>query len=356
MGLKIDEKVSTSPRAIPTLNTSAICYVTTQLELKCKAAQTRMVQIPREIGDFSILPISMPLLPAFPQATTHYLYVRKNSPKIPTPDDSRSLFLANVPVDGTEAHVRALFTSLVGVGKFESVTFENDQTSLPSASALEPAQAVRLLAHSKKRKRGDVEVELAAEREAATMPRTWARPLKRSGGTAVVLLADPKSVDLVLKAISKVHRTSTHPVWGEGVDDSILTLGSQWLRAHNQLSYPDKEALQGSVDAFFTIFNRKEQEAAELAKRLRNEPDEDGFVTVARGGRNAPARRDEAEEARRRMLEKEEKKKTELGNFYRFQMREQRKAEQVELIKRFETDRKKVSAMKERRGRFHPQA
>ncbi len=137
---------------------------------------------------------------------------------------------------------------------------------------------------------------------------TWSRPLMRSGSTAVALLADAKSVELVLKAIAKAHKKAKYPVWGEGVV-SKAPLGSQWLRAHNELSYPDKDALQNSVDAFFTIFNRREQEAAELAKRLRNEPDEDGFVTVTRGGRNAPARREDAEEAKGRLLEKEERKK-----------------------------------------------
>ena len=86
-----------------------------------------------------------------------------------------------------------------------------------------------------------------------------------------------------------------------------------------------------------------------------SEPDEDGFVTVTRGGRTAPARRDEAEEAKKRMLDKQEKKKTELSNFYRFQLRERQKAEQAELVKRFEEDRKKVDAMKEKRGKFRPE-
>ena len=109
------------------------------------------------------------------------------------------------------------------------------------------------------------------------------------------------------------------------------------------------------MDAYFTIFNRKEEEAAQLAKRLRNEPDEDGFVTVTRGGRAAPARRDEAEEARRKMLEKQKKKTDDTQNFYRFQLREKRKAEQADLLKRFAEDRKKVNAMKQKRGKFRPE-
>ncbi|KAF3057950.1 Ribosomal RNA-processing protein 7 [Daldinia childiae] len=98
-----------------------------------------------------------------------------------------------------------------------------------------------------------------------------------------------------------------------------------------------------------------EKEARQLAKRLRNEPDEDGFVTVTRGGRVAPARRDEAEEAKQKMIEREQKKKDEMTNFYRFQMREKRKAEQTDMLQRFEEDKRKVQAMKEKRGRFRPE-
>lgn len=84
-------------------------------------------------------------------------------------------------------------------------------------------------------------------------------------------------------------------------------------------------------------------------------PDEDGFVTVTRGGRVGPARKADAESKRVEMEEKERKKREEMGDFYRFQTRERRKAEQGELVKRFEEDRKRVEAMKEKRGKFRPE-
>lgn len=322
-----------------------------------------MPPVPATIGDFSVLPVSIPPLPSFPRNVVHYLYVRRNTPKIPTATDARSLFVTNVPVDSTEAHLRALFASLVGTGRFESASFEDERKDTQSQSPIEaaqPAHAARLLqAHGggKKRKREDEEAERQREEAAARLPSTWTRPLRRSGGTAVVLLADEKSVEQVLKAVAKLHRTKKYPTWGEGVPEGRVTpLGSVWLKAHNRMSYPDRDALQASVDAFSALFARREQEAAEIAKRLRNEPDEDGFVTVTRGGRNAPASRNEAEEAKRRMLEKQEKKKEELTNFYRFQLRERKKAEQAELLKRFDEDRKKLSAMREKRAKFVPEA
>jgi ribosomal RNA-processing protein 7 len=294
--------------------------------------------------------------------------VRRNSPKIPTATDARSLFLTNVPVDSTEAHLRALFASLVGAGRFESAAFEDERKDAHSQTqspidAAQPAHAARLLqAHgssSKKRKREDEEAERAREEAAARLPNTWTRPLRRSGSTAVILLADEKSVEQVLKAIAKAHKTKKYPIWGgDNLPEGRRAppLGAVWLKAHNRLSYPDKAALQASVDAFSALFARREQEAAEIAKRLRNEPDEDGFVTVTRGGRAAPASRNEAEEAKRKMLEKQEKKKEELTNFYRFQMRERKKEEQAELLKRFDDDRRKLETMRAKRGKFVPEA
>lgn len=315
-----------------------------------------MPSIPKTIGDFSVLPLSIPPLPSYPHSTTYYVYARRHAPNRPTPDDDRSLFVTNVPVDSTEAHFRAIVSTLAGNGKFESISFEADRKGKPVS--LEPAQAARLAsAASRKRKRDESDSDSEDEEEqVARLPPTWTRELHRSGSTAVIVLADEKSVDIVLKAIAKVHKSKKYPVWGEGVKDKVPPLGAQWIQAHNKLSFPPAEILQQSVDVFFTVFNRKEKEAAEMAKRLRNEPDEDGFVTVTRGGRSAPARRDEAEEARKKMLDREQKKKEELTNFYRFQLRERKKAEQAELIKKFDEDRKKVQAMTQKRGKFRPES
>jgi ribosomal RNA-processing protein 7 len=325
------------------------------------AQQGIMPSIPKTIGDFSVLPLTIPPLPSYPHTTTHYVYARRHAPNRPTPDDDRSLFVTNVPVDSTEPHFRAIIASLAGNGRFESIRFEADRREKPVS--FEPAQAARLAAAASRKRKRDDDSESESESEdeeeqVARLPPTWTRELHRSGSTAVIVLADDKSVDLVLKAIAKLHKTKKYPVWGEGVQGKVPPLGGPWIQAHNtKLSFPPAAILQQSVDVFFTIFNRKEKEAAELAKRLRSEPDEDGFVTVTRGAsRAAPARREEAEEARRRMLAREEKKKEELTDFYRFQLRERKKAEQAELIKKFDEDRKKVQAMTQKRGKFRPES
>ncbi|OHE94010.1 MOSC domain-containing protein [Colletotrichum orchidophilum] len=305
-------------------------------------------------GDgFIVFPVKLPALPSYPITALHEIRVRRNAPKIPTEIDDRSLFLKNVPVDSTEAHFRQVFSALVGPGRFESIAFEDDRKN---AAAVDPVNAARIMGLGKKRKRGEQEAEeRAKEEEVARLPETWTRRLRKSGSSAIVLFADEKSVELVLKAIKKANKTTKFPVWGQGVSEDEPELGSEWVSAHIQLSRCDKAATQKSVHAFFNVFNRKEKEAAEMAKRLRNEPDEDGFVTVVRGGRVAPANKNEAEEARQKMIDRASKKKDETTDFYRFQLRERRKAEQAAMLKRFDEDKRKVDAMKEKRGKFRPE-
>ena len=97
-----------------------------------------------------------------------------------------------------------------------------------------------------------------------------------------------------------------------------------------------------------TAFASLEATRAEALARQRQEPDEDGFVTVTKGGRNAPVRQEEAQEK----AEKQREKRKGLEDFYRFQTREKRKERAGELMKKFEEDKEKVRRMKERRGKF----
>ena len=98
-----------------------------------------------------------------------------------------------------------------------------------------------------------------------------------------------------------------------------------------------------------TQYSAFEAQRARQAKRLRQEPDEEGFITVTRGGRIGPARHEEAKAAAERQ---KEKAGNGLKDFYRFQIREERKKAQGELLRKFDEDRRKVEEMKRKRGRF----
>ena len=97
-----------------------------------------------------------------------------------------------------------------------------------------------------------------------------------------------------------------------------------------------------------SAFNARTKAIAKAKALKAQEPDEDGFVTVVRGGRGGGVRQEDAKER----LEKEREKKKELGDFYRFQGRERRKEREGELRRKFEAGAERVRKMKERRGAF----
>ena len=159
-------------------------------------------------------------------------------------------------------------------------------------------------------------------------------------------------------------------VWGAGVEQKLPALGAAseffmitpfadldeslmlglGYMAHHTLRFPSTAALQASVDAYMTNFAEQEAARARALARQRAVPDEDGFITVTRGGRMGPARQEEAQEKADKQKEKQKGK----DDFYRFQLREKRKEQANELLKGFEEDRKKVEEMKKRRNKFRP--
>lgn len=123
---------------------------------------------------------------------------------------------------------------------------------------------------------------------------------------------------------------------------------------HHNLRYPAKALLQASVDTYMKTFAEEETARLRAMAKRRQEPDEDGFITVVRGGRVAPARQEEAKAT----LEKKKEKGSHEG-FYRFQAREDRKKRQLQLLAKFEEDKKRVAARKSQRKfkvRLHPLA
>ncbi|MCJ1259710.1 Ribosomal RNA-processing protein 7 [Lignoscripta atroalba] len=312
--------------------------------------------IPSKISEYYILPISLPALPSNHTPATHYLYLRPHEPKIPSPTTSRSLFLVNVPFDATNAHIKHLFSQQMDLpsGRIENVEFESTRSNIlrPETEKLEKfshPQAQPGKKNNKKRKRG-ADVDDFERLEDVQFPTTWDRQLHKSGSTVVVVFVDRASMEAVIKAVKRLRKRDKDIVWGEGLEGKLPALGSASMGylTHQRLRYPDKAQLLESVNSYMTAFAAQESARARLLARQRQQPDEEGFITVTRGGRTGPARQREAQEK----AEKQKDKQKGLEDFYRFQTREKKKARAGELIKRFEEDKEKVRSMRERRGRF----
>ncbi|KAI9870837.1 MAG: Ribosomal RNA-processing protein 7 [Pleopsidium flavum] len=300
-----------------------------------------MAKVPLRISDYLILPLALRPQPSFPTPATHYLYLRPHEPKIPTPDTPRSLFLVNVPFDATEIHIRHLFATQLGGGRVERVEFEDSRSH--SKPAVAPSVQTK-----KGRKRKRTEVESMDQVEGAELPAVWDRELHHSGSTAVAVFVDRASMEASLKALKKTAKERRKIDWGEGIEDKVPSLGSARYFNHHKLRYPDKSSLLESINTYMTAFASLEATRAQALARQRSEPDEDGFITVTKGGRNGPVRQEEAQER----AEKQKEKQKGLDDFYRFQTREKRKERAGELMRKFEEDKEKVRRMRERRGRF----
>ncbi|KAJ5121146.1 uncharacterized protein N7515_009107 [Penicillium bovifimosum] len=301
-----------------------------------------------EVEGYTTLPVQLPTLPLFPTLATHYLYIRPHEPRIPDPDSTRSLFIVNVPIDTTEAHIRHLFGTQLAAGRVERVQFEDVQTKKRAVATTETN-----LTQSKKKRKRETADDFQHHLDNITLPSTWDRKLQKSGAHAVVIFADKPSMESSLKAATKAAKRGTTIVWGDSLpSDRIPALGLNRYVAHERLQYPDRGTLLRTVNEFMTTFTAvSEARKREDHKRLAV-PDEDGFVTVSHGPKlNSAAREDEMRE----IVERQKKKAAGLEDFYRFQSREKRKERQNQLLRNFDEDKKKLAEIKARKGKIRPE-
>ncbi|KAI9892706.1 MAG: Ribosomal RNA-processing protein 7 [Vezdaea aestivalis] len=321
---------------------------------------------PEMIKDFYVLPIMLPALPALPTTATHYMYLKPHEPKLPTPTSARSIFLANVPFDATSVHISSVLEHLTPAIGVDTVLFEGARST--SKPAVAPAKK------SRKRKRAPKNLD------EMDWPETWDRELHMPGGTAVVVLQEEKGVKTVVRAVKALasgkEAQKTWPVWGAGLECEPLgssrtislcffkalkkvRVGS-WLlmretgyKAHSRLTYPSPATLKQHVNDYFTAYDAEERGREEAAAKARSEPDANGFVVVSRGGRLAPARQKDAEATRK----KHEDRKEVLSDFYRWQVREERKEKERATLMEFVEAKKQIEELKSRNDRkaFQPE-
>lgn len=281
------------------------------------------------------LPLRLPSTDAFPTESIHYLYLKPHDPKIPDDDARRSLFLVNIPITTTTHSLKHLFTTQLGGGRVEAVHFAENATGKPVGEATS----------SRKRKRMTAE-ELEAGLDAHSLPKIFDSMIHESGATAIVVFVDRPSMDLAFKAAKRIAKSGTPLEWSGSLDAGIPPLGLKRYEHHKHLQYPSRKELLRSVNGFMTAYAQMEEARSRENARKRQMPDEDGFVTVTRGSRGA-ARLEETKE----LVEKHKEKSKGLEDFYRFQMREKRKEEHAEMLKKFEEDKRKVEEMRQRRGK-----
>lgn len=193
---------------------------------------------PTTVADFTILPLALPALPGLPEqcaTAKHYIYVKPHEPSVPSADDERSLFIANVPIDASENNLRALFSEQLGGSMVERVEFDGRIPAVPmhkrwksdkGAAAQDGADQ-----RGKKRKRNIAEdkamiAEGVIEDEDSALPALWNSELRKSGSGAVVVFVDRKSARGALKELQRAVKEGRSIVWkgeeGLGVERTLI--------------------------------------------------------------------------------------------------------------------------------------
>ncbi|KAI8910023.1 ribosomal RNA-processing protein 7-domain-containing protein [Powellomyces hirtus] len=304
----------------------------------------------RLFGAFRILPLTLPPLPLSTHPLTqfthhqhrppttatavpaHHLFIRAHEPRKPQAGfpQGRTLFVANVPSDANEMHFARLFRRC---GVVERVVWGGGNASGPLLS------------------------------------------VRRTGGTAHVVFVDEDAVE---RAVGMKERRR---VWSDQVDNdnddgeaaaqqhaeddgeqpTPVTTPLHGLAKYLHLHYssrPRLATLQSATDTTLAAFEDAERAARLAVEQSRNVPDQDGFVTVVRGkgrrgmnvdGQGAAVMAAKAED----VTNLKPKKKKELVDFYRFQMRENKRNQLADLRRKFEDDKQKIVALRASR-RFKP--
>lgn len=130
-------------------------------------------------------------------------------------------------------------------------------------------------------------------------------------------------------------------------------LGNEQIRQSFQWTCCNVSELKEKVDSYMEDFDRQEREKNDLEAEQEGKPDEDGFVTVRARGKRKAADETAISTEQDSVKRKRKNKTSELKNFYRFQIREEKMKQLDHLRRKFDEDKQKVARMKANRN-FKP--
>lgn len=281
-----------------------------------------------DIKGFHILQVRLP-----ESAGKHFIYFRKHEAKaaLDSQDISgRLLFMFNLPIETSLPLLRKYFQQ-VAIG----ATVEKYIPSVLTNSTQESFFDLTKLSSDLEYKQENPDAELGQ------------RLPKHCG---IVTFIDKASLQLALSSLKRCSADKKTTNW------PMPTLGSQYLLSVLKAQIYDHGALSKSVSSALADFNRAEKESRDELKNQTEIVDEDGFTLVVGShrktkagilGRQKYAQTVGLEKAKHKI------KKKEKEDFYKFQLRERKKAEMNDLLKKFKQDQERILAMKEKK-RFRP--
>lgn len=132
----------------------------------------------------------------------------------------------------------------------------------------------------------------------------------------------------------------------------VTNIVNRWCENYNN-SIVDVKELQSEIDTYMEKYDKMSAEQIRVEKDAVDDKDEDGWKTVTKKGRNPGFARKEA--TKNNILKNEAKKKMKktLKNFYRFQIKETKINQLIELRTKFDKDKSKIELLKQSR-KFKP--
>lgn len=119
-----------------------------------------------------------------------------------------------------------------------------------------------------------------------------------------------------------------------------------WLQRF-QAARPSTSEVMARADKYIQEFSEKEEQTEAELERRRGVADSDGFTLVTR--KQTARASGQTRASNRRGRNRKKKPSKELKDFYRFQLRENKRSKLMELRERFEEDRKRIEALKSKR-------
>lgn len=278
-----------------------------------------------EIKGYRIIPIRIA-----GSSNIHHIFFKKHEAKESVTKD-RSIFLCNLPVASDLKVLKKFFQSVAIGATIESFT-ESYLTDSIEDAFLDLTKLT-----------SDLDIDSGINETSAKLPKNC----------GIMSFIDKSAFQLAMTSLKKL---STDP---KPVEWPLQTLqfGSKYFINKFNSKVLDIEELSQDVSESLINFNKAEKESIESFRNQRELVDEDGFTLVVGSQRKTKAgimgqqqqatAKAESEKAQSKM------KKKEKEDFYRFQLRERKKEEMNELLRKFKADQEKVKSMREKK-RFRP--
>ncbi|KAH3687346.1 hypothetical protein WICPIJ_001690 [Wickerhamomyces pijperi] len=288
------------------------------------------MSVPQEIKGFQVVPVT--LSPSkflkTKEPVKHYMYIKKHQSNTDKELAEKSLFLVNPPLASTLSSMKTFFKSIAPESLIENY-FLNDE---------------------------DLDYQINLTKLTSELyddeQDTKTNAFKLPNGCALVVFVDKSAANLAFTKIKKYSKSAKELIqWPEYQESASIRFAKMF-----QQDYLSTEAISERVSAALLDFDRREAEAQQNLKESRSLVDEDGFTLVV--GKNRKTKMGilgkiaGTTEFHTAQNNKKMKKK-EKADFYRFQIREKKKLEMNELLKKFKDDQERIKELKEKK-RFRP--